>query len=101
MEYNYNQTNLQQPNTLTLGILSIVFASITGIVGIILGAIGRKKGKEFLAQGGELTGASKVGYILSLVGLILGIICTILLVIYVVVVVVVLGKSGAMNYINY
>lgn len=84
MEYNYNQTNLQQPNTLTLGILSIVFASITGIVGIILGAIGRKKGKEFLAQGGELTGAAKVGYILSLVGLILGIILTIFYVIYII-----------------
>lgn len=89
MEYNYNQTNLQQPNTLTLGILSIVFASITGIVGIILGAIGRKKGKEFLAQGGELTGAAKVGYILSLVGLILGIILTIFYVIYIIAIVVI------------
>ena len=80
MEYNYNQTNLQQPNTLTLGILSLVFGSI---VGIILGSIGRKKGKEFLAQGGELTGASKVGFILSKVGVILGIISTIFIVLYI------------------
>lgn len=95
MEYNYNQNNLQQPNTLTLGILSIVFASITGIVGIILGAIGRKKGKEFLAQGGELTGASKVGFILSKVGVILGIISTIFIVLYIILI-----AAGAVAY-NY
>ena len=81
MEYNYNQNNLQQPNTLVLGILSLVFGSI---VGIILGSIGRKKGKEFLAQGGELTGASKVGFILSKVGVILGIISTIFIVLYII-----------------
>lgn len=82
MEYNYNQNNnLQQPNTLVFGILSIVFSVV---VGIILGAIGRKKGKEFMAQGGELTGASKVGFILSKVGLILSIIGTIFFVIYII-----------------
>ena len=50
---NYNQYNYQpaqyqqpaapQPNILVFGILSLVFSSI---VGIILGAIGRKKGKN-------------------------------------------------------
>ncbi|MBQ6332830.1 MAG: hypothetical protein IJI34_08750 [Clostridia bacterium] len=92
MEYNYNQNNLQQPNTLTLGILSLVFGSI---VGIILGSIGRKKGKEFLAQGGELTGASKVGFILSKVGVILGIISTIFIVLYIILI-----AAGAVAY-NY
>ena len=92
MEYNYNQTNLQQPNTLTLGILSLVFGSI---VGIILGSIGRKKGKEFLAQGGELTGASKVGFILSKVGVILGIISTIFIMLYIILI-----AAGAVAY-NY
>ena len=98
MEYNYNQTNLQQPNTLVFGILSLVLGPV---LAIIFGAIGRKKGKEFLAQGGELVGASKVGFILSKIGFILGIICTILLVIIIIVYSVVLSKSGAMNYINY
>ena len=55
------------------------------ILGIIFGAIGRKKGKEFIAQGGELAGSSKVGFILSKVGLILGIIATIVIAIYLIV----------------
>ena len=91
MEYNYNQNNnLQQPNTLTFGVLSIVFSVV---VGIILGAIGRKKGKEFMAQGGELTGASKVGFILCKVGLILSIIGTIFFVLYIILI-----AAGVMAY---
>jgi hypothetical protein len=70
--------NNQQPNTLVFGILSLVFSVI---LGIIFGAIGRKKGKAYIAQGGTLTGASKVGFILSKVGLILSIIATIFFVI--------------------
>ena len=92
--YNYNQNSLMQPNTLVFGILSLVFGSI---VGIILGSIGRKKGKEFIAQGGELTGASKVGFILSKVGVILGIISTIFIVIYVILIVAGVA-SGALEF---
>ena len=73
MEYN-NQNNLQQPNTLVFGILSLVLGSV---LAIIFGAIGKKKAKEFTEQGGELAGASKVGFILSKIGFILGIIGTI------------------------
>jgi hypothetical protein len=83
-QYNFDQNNLPQPNTLTFGILSLVFC---GILGIIFGAIGRKKGKEFIAQGGELAGSSKVGFILSKVGLILGIIATIVIAIYLIVII--------------
>ena len=67
-----------QPNLLVFGILSIVF---TSIVGIILGAIGRSKGKKYIQADGTLTGSAKVGYILSLVGLILGIIVTVYIII--------------------
>ena len=75
MEYNYNeQNNLPQPNTLVFGILSLVLGPI---LAIILGAIGKKKGREFVEQGGELAGAAKAGVILSKIGFILGIIGTI------------------------
>ncbi len=67
-------TAAPQPNILVLGILSLVFG---GIVGIILGAIGRKKGKEYMAAGGTLTGTAKVGFILAKAGIIVGIITTI------------------------
>ena len=76
----YNQTS-PQPSTLAFGILSLVFGPI---LAIIFGAIGRKKGNAYIAQGGTLTGAAKVGFILSKVGLILGIISTVFLVIYIV-----------------
>ena len=91
--YNYNQNNLPQPNTLTFGILSLVFSIV---LGIIFGAIGRKKGNEFIAQGGTLTGASKVGFILSKVGLILSIIMTIFIVIYMIVIIAA-AANGAFN----
>ena len=91
------QTALAQPNLLVFGILSLVLGSI---VGIILGSIGRKKGKEFIAQGGTLTGASKVGFILSKVGVILGIITTIFLVIYIILMAVAASK-GVTSYSYY
>ena len=92
-QYNFDPNNLPQPNTLTFGILSLVFC---GILGIIFGAIGRKKGKEFIAQGGELAGAAKVGFILSKVGVILGIIATIVIAIYLIVIIAA-AASGALR----
>ena len=93
MEYN-NQNNLLQPNTLVFGILSLALGPI---LAIIFGAIGKKKAKEFVAQGGELVGASKVGFILSKIGFILGIIGTIFLVIYIILIAAGVA-SGAFNY---
>ena len=80
----------QQPNTLVFGILGLVFGTV---LGIIFGAIGRSKGKAYIARGGTLTGASKVGFILSKVALILGIIG----VIVVILCLVVLLASGDFN----
>lgn len=82
------EQNNNQPNLLVLGILSLVFSSV---VGIILGAIGRSKGKKFVEAGGTLTGAAKVGYILSLVGIILGIVVTV----YIIIVAVAAGGAAA------
>ena len=74
MENNYNQNNLQQPNTLVFGILGLVLCSAFGIFAVIFGAIGKSKAKKFIAEGGQLAGASKVGYILSKIAFVLGII---------------------------
>ncbi|MBQ2062190.1 MAG: hypothetical protein II458_05890 [Oscillospiraceae bacterium] len=89
--------NKNQPNLLVFGILSLV---LEWIPGIILGAIGRKKGNEYIAQGGTLTGAAKVGYILSKVGFVLGIIGTIFVVIYIILIVAGVA-SGAFNYSSF
>lgn len=90
----YNQNNLQQPNTLVWGILSLVFSSI---LGIIFGAIGLSKSKKFVAEGGELVGKAKVGKILSLVGIILGIVVTIIIVIEIIVVIAA-GNAAVQSY---
>ena len=87
--YNYNQPYQPQigpqPNTLVFGILSLAVCGFFGILGIIFGAIGRSKGKNYVLQGGTLTGASKVGFILSLVGLILGIVTLVVCVVVIVI----------------
>ena len=84
-----------QPNLLVFGILSLVFEVI---VGIILGAIGRSKGKAYIAQGGQLTGASKVGFILCKVGLILSIIATVSFVIWLIVYIAALAGGATIRY---
>ena len=85
----YNQTS-PQPSTLAFGILSLVFGPI---LAIIFGAIGKSRGKKYIAEGGTLTGASKVGYILSRIGFILGIVSLVCIV-----VVAVLVAAGVVPY---
>ena len=89
-----------QPNTLILGILSLVFCEL-GIVGLILAIIARKKGKAYIAQGGQLTGAAKVGHILALVGLILSICYMAFWAIYLVVIIIAAIGSSATSYSYY
>ena len=93
MEQQYDQPyypqpeyrpDLPQPNTLVFGILGLALGAIFGI---IFGAIGRSKGNAFVQQGGTLTGASKVGYILSKVALIRGIITTALVTLLIVLII--------------
>ena len=64
----------KQPKTLLFGILSLVLPVLFGIV---FGAIGRREGKKFTKDGGTLTGSSKTGYILCLIGLIWSIVMTV------------------------
>ena len=82
---------------LVLGILSLVFGSL---VGIILGAIGRNKARAYVNAGGELSGKAKVGSILSKLGIIFGIIELVLIVIYAIIFVATIAggvSSGAFN----
>ena len=81
-----------QPNTLLFGILSLVFCE-TVILSLIFAIIGRKKGKAYIAQGGTLTGASKVGFVLSKLGLIFAILS--LIVCAVVIILLVAGVISA------
>lgn len=89
----YSQPAAPQPNILTFGILSLVFGTV---LAIIFGAIGRSKGKNYIAQGGTLTGSAKVGYILSLVGLILGIVSTVI----VAIIIITGGAATALTELN-
>lgn len=86
----YQQPAGPQPSTLAFGILSLIFCG-GGLLGLIFGAIGRGRGKRYP---GTLTGASKAGYILSTIGMIVGIIMTIFWVVYLGIIIVGLIAAG-------
>lgn len=73
-------------SALTMGILSLVFACtfFISFLGIVFGAIGKGKAKQFALLNGLPAGKAKVGSILSTAGLIVGIIMTVILVIYII-----------------
>lgn len=79
----YNQ-NVSSGPVLTWGIIGLAFACtfFLSFLGIIFSAVGRGKANSYLRQTGQLTGKAKVGSILSLVGLILGIVMTVIFIIY-------------------
>ncbi|MBR7033903.1 MAG: hypothetical protein IKI03_09780 [Clostridia bacterium] len=97
---NYQQPVQQpaaaQPSILPFGIVSLVlaFTAYGGIVGLILAIIGRKKGKEYIAQGGTLEGQAKTGFGLCKAGLILGIIGV---VVAVIITIVAIATRAALN----
>ena len=75
---NYNGKQLQSKQSAAAeyaGVrYSLALCSAFGIFAVIFGAIGKSKAKKFIAEGGQLAGASKVGYILSKIAFVLGII---------------------------
>ncbi len=94
----YNQPVLPDPSSIfTKGLLSLILGYFIPLVGIILGAMGRKAAKQYINAGVALTGKAKVGSILSLIGMILGIVgvvAVVFLVIYYIFLFVVLAASG-------
>lgn len=75
---------------LIFGILGIAFACTfyLSFLGIIFGAIALSKAKKYAASGYVVTGRAKVGKILGLVGLILGIVMVVILLIVIIVAIV-------------
>ena len=67
--------DIRPSEVLTWGIVAAATAQF-GITGIIFGAIGRTKAREYVAAHGTTTGQVKAGSITSNVGFIAGIIMT-------------------------
>ena len=88
---------------LILGILSLALNSIPyvgWIGGLICAILCAKKVKAYLAAGGQLTGAAKVGKILGTVGLIVSIVCAVIYAIAIIVAII--GAiAGSISYSSY
>ena len=78
--------DVKPSSVLTMGILSVVFASIPylNFLGIIFGAIGKSKAASFVAAYGPTDGKVKAGSIMSKIGFIVGIILTIVFTIFII-----------------
>ena len=87
-------------SVLIFGILGIAFACTFyfSFLGIIFGAIALSKAKKYVASGFALEGRAKVGKILGMVGLILGIVLTVILLI--VIVIAIIAASSYSSYYN-
>ncbi len=68
--------NITPSSCLTFGILSAALSWL-GIPGIVLGVLGRKRAAAYVDYNGFTTGQVKTGSILSMVGLIVGIVFTV------------------------
>ena len=88
---------------LIFGILGIAFACTfyLSFLGIIFGAIALSKAKKYAASGYVVTGRAKVGKILGLVGLILGIVMVVILLIVIIVAIVAAASYNSYYSSNY
>ena len=90
---------------LILGILSLALNSIPyvgWIAGLICAIICAKKVKAYLAAGGQLTGAAKVGKILGTVGLIVSIVMAVVwFIVIIVAIVAAVGAAASSSYYNW
>ena len=75
------QEHAAAKSCLVMGILGIAFSTSTylAVVGIIFSIIGLARSGKYLKTYGRLTAKPRVGRILSIVGLALGIFCTVLI----------------------
>ena len=86
---------------LVLSIIGLALSTVLGIplAGIIVCAIAMHKGKVYYANGGAAIGEAKAAKIMSIIGLVLGILGTIawliIIVIYVIIIALTLAGGGA------
>ena len=87
-------------STLIWGILGIAFGCsfYLSFLGIIFGAIGLGKAKNYMAAGYPLAGRAKTGRILALVGMILGIVLTVFFVIWLIAVIAAASYTSSYYY---
>lgn len=89
----YTQQTTEYPSgkgILTMGILAVALCEIG--IGLIFGAIGLGRAKAYVRDYGKLVGTAKPGKILSMVGLIVGIIMAVFWLIYLLVIIVAIAN---------
>ncbi|MBR6922397.1 MAG: zinc ribbon domain-containing protein [Clostridia bacterium] len=86
-------TETAGPDATPIFVLGILSLALPALGGLICAIICRKKVKEYLANGGKLTGLAKVGNILSIVGLAVSIFTCVYITIYLFIVFAIYGTA--------
>ncbi|MBO7449123.1 MAG: hypothetical protein J6U54_02035 [Clostridiales bacterium] len=92
-----NNDIAKQEEIFKKGLVALILAWITGVIGLILAIINKKNIKEYVANGGQLVGKAKTGNILTTIALVLGIIYTIIVVLYIIIFVVAGAAAVSMS----
>ena len=96
--YNMENNDIaKQEEIFKKGLVALILAWITGVIGLILAIINKKNIKEYVANGGQLVGKAKTGNILTTIALVLGIIYTIIIVLYIIIFVVAGAAAVSMS----
>ena len=92
-----NNDIAKQEEIFKKGLIALILAWVTGIVGLVLAIINKKNIKEYLASGGELVGKGKTGKLLNNIAFGLGLAYVIIIGIYIIFFVVLAGAAVAGN----
>lgn len=91
-----NNIDVQKSDEIfTKGLVALILAWLTGIVGLILAIINKKNIKNYLATGGELTGKGRTGKLLTNIAFGLGLANAIIIAIYIIIVIATTGGTIA------
>lgn len=84
----------------TFGLLAVIFCG-SGLLGLIFAIIAKKKIKNYVAAGGQLTGRAKAGSIMATIGLIVSIVMTVIWLIYIIIFAAFIGSVSSSTSYNY